>query len=148
MKRYLKTSFLLSMAVTIALVLPSVETQAQVSLTSPTYGNTKDTVTNTGVKTLYKQVTGFRETIVVVASLTKITGTLGGKLVPIASLDGTTFLDISAVAKDTLTVADAASQSKGYVMPRGYQYYGVQWTGTGSMSGSFTGKLLARKSTD
>lgn len=122
--------------------------QAQVALVSPGNGLTKDTITNTGVKTLVKQVTGFKETVVVVASLTKISGTLGGKLVPIASLDGTTYIDVSLVARDTLTAADAASQSKAYAMPRGYQYYGVQWTGTGTMSGSFTGKVLARKSTD
>lgn len=122
--------------------------QAQVPLISPGNSLSKDTVTNTGVKTLVKQVTGYKETVVVVASLTKISGTLGGKLVPIASLDGVTYLDVSAASKDTLTVADAASQSKGYVLPRGYQFYGVQWTGTGTMSGSFTGKLIARKQTD
>jgi len=122
--------------------------QAQTNLISPTYGLTKDTVTNTASKVLWKQITGYKATVVVVANLTKISGTLGGKLVPIASLDGTTFIDVSAISKDTLTVADAASQSKGYVMPLGYQYYGVQWTGTGTMSGSFTGKILVRRTTD
>lgn len=139
MRKYLLLASLLSLAYF---------SQAQVSLLSPGNGSVKDSVTNTGVKTLVKQVTGFKETIVIVASLTKISGTLGGKLVPIASLDGTTYLDVSAVTKDTLTVTDVASQAKGYVMPKGYQYYGVQWTGTGTMVGSFTGKLLGRKSTD
>lgn len=138
------------MAVTalLAVFMPTQPAFSQAILISPGNSLSKDTVTNTGVKTLVKQVTGFKETVVIVANLTKISGTLGGKLVPIASLDGTTYIDVSLVAKDTLTVADAASQSKGYAMPRGYQYYGVQWTGTGTMSGSFTGKLLTRKTTD
>jgi hypothetical protein len=146
MKGYLKIC--LPLFIAFAICIPASKTQAQVNLISPTYGLAKDTVTNTATKVLWKQVTGFKETIVVVTSLTKISGTLGGKVVPIASLDGTTFIDVSSASKDTLTVADAASQVKGYVMPKGYQYYGVQWTGTGTMSGSFTGKLLARKPTD
>lgn len=147
MKKFIIYS-LMALTALLAVFLPTQSATAQTSLISTGNGLAKDTVTNTGVKTLVKQVTGFKETVVIVATLTKISGTLGGKLVPIASVDGSTYIDVSLVSRDTLTAADVTSQSKGYAMPKGYQYYGVQWTGTGTMSGSFTGKLLARKSTD
>ena len=132
----------------IGLLMAAVQTKAQIALVSPTYGNTIDTVTNTASKVLWKQVNGYKETVTITVKVTSISGTLGGTIVPIASNDGTNFYDISTVSKDTFTVANTASQGKAYYLQRGYKYYGVKWTGTGTMSGSFTGTLLARKTTE
>lgn len=123
---------------------------AQVDLTSVAYGNTKDTVTNTGTKILYAKVTGFKETITIIVDVTKISGTLAGSLKPVVSKNGTTWYDATGytTSDTTLTVTDVAAQGKAYQCRKGYQYYGVQWTGSGTMSGSFIATLLARKQSD
>ena len=130
--------------------LTAYNSQAQVALVSPTYGNTIDTVTNTAAKVLYKKVVGNKATITITVNITKISGTLGGTLIPIGSNDGVNFYDITGYtsADAALTVTDVVSQGKAYQCKLGYQYYGVRWTGTGTMSGSFTATLLARGSTD
>ena len=131
-------------------LLTAPKIDAQVALVSPTYGNTIDTVTNTGTKVLWKKVTGYKETITITANITSISGTLGGTLIPIVSNDGVNFYNGTAatVSDSAYTVTNTASQGKAFTCKRGFQYYGVQWTGTGTMSGSFTGVLLARKPTD
>ena len=136
------------MVLAVALSTVTVQTKAQIALVSPTYGNTKDTVTNTASKVLWKKVNGYKESVTIAVNVTSISGTLGGTIVPIASNDGTNFYDISTVSKDTFTVTNTATQGKAYYLQRGYKYYGVKWTGTGTMSGSFTGTLLARKTTE
>ena len=136
------------MVLAVALSTVAVKSKAQIALVSPTYGNTKDTVTNTASKVLWKQVNGYKETVTIAVNVTSISGTLGGTIVPIASNDGTNFYDISTVSKDTFTVTNTATQGKAYYLQRGYKYYGVKWTGTGTMSGSFTGTLLARKTSE
>lgn len=137
----------LLLASVLSLVLCS---QAQVSLISPTYGNTKDTVTNTAAKVLWLKVIGYKESITATVNITKISGTLAGTLIPIVSNDGVNFYNGTGytLSDSAITVTDVAAQGKAFQFKRGYQYYGVQWTGSGTMSGSFTGKLLARKSTD
>lgn len=136
------------MVLAVALSTVAVKSKAQIALVSPTYDNTKDTVTNTASKVLWKQVNGYKETVTIAVNVTSISGTLGGTIVPIASNDGTNFYDISTVSKDTFTVTNTATQGKAYYLQRGYKYYGVKWTGTGTMSGSFTGTLLARKTSE
>ena len=80
-------------------------------------------------------------------NITKISGTLGGTLIPVASNDGVNFYDITGFTTQdaAFTVTDVVSQGKAYQCKLGYQYYGVRWTGTGTMSGSFTATLIARK---
>lgn len=131
-----------------SLMAPSVK--SQVALVSPVYGNTIDTVTNTGTKVLWKKVTGYKETITITVNLTNISGTLGGTLTPIVSNDGVNFYSATGyTSSDTsYTVTNTANQGKAFTCKKGFQYYGVQWTGTGTMSGSFTGILLARRTTD
>lgn len=126
----------------------SLESKAQIALVSPTYGNSIDTVTNTANKVLWKQVNGYKETVTITVNVKSISGTLGGTIVPIASNDGTNFYDISQASSDTFTVANTSTQGKAYSLRRGFKYYGVKWTGTGTMSGSFTGTILARKTTE
>lgn len=130
--------------------LTAFESQAQVALISPTYGNTIDTVSNTASKILYKKVIGNKATITITVNITKISGVLAGTLIPVASNDGINFYDITGytTADAAFTVTDVASQGKAYQCKLGYQYYGVRWTGSGTMSGSITATLLARGNTD
>lgn len=143
MKNYLKRSLLLVSVLAMAFM-----THAQTSLLSNTSGGSLDTVTNTGVRVMATKFTGFKETITAVVLITKISGTQGGTMVPVGSNDGVTFTDISQLNKDTVTVANVATVTKAYSFARGYQWYGVQWTGTGTMASSIQGKAIARKQTD
>lgn len=136
------------MVLAVTLLTATVKTKAQIALVSPVYGNTIDTVTNAASKVIWKQVNGYKETVTVTVNVKSISGTLGGTVVPIASNDGTNFYDISQATSDTFTVANTSTQGKAYSLRRGFKYYGVKWTGTGTMSGSFTGTLLARKTTE
>lgn len=143
MKKYLIIGSLLAFA---CMAFAPARSQAQVtSLVSTNNGLTKDTVTNTGVRRLTTKVVGYRATIGIQVDVTKISGTLGGTLIPVASNDGVTWY---AAGSGTMTITDVASQGILFTPPLGYQYYGVQWTGTGTMAGSFVAKLLARRSTD
>lgn len=144
----MKNFLLMAMILSMAFMFPPAETNAQTTLVSPVYGNPSDTVTNTAANYLYVKITGYRETVTITTNLTKISGTLGGTLVPIGSNDGVNFYDISQKSSDTVTVANVAAQGKAYVCAKGFQYYGVRWTGTGTMSGSFTGTLIGRRPGD
>lgn len=138
---------LLIISFTLAALAPTVEVKAQTDMITASYGNTLDTVSNTGTKVLYAKVKGYKETITAIVTLTRISGTLGGTLKPVVSSDGVTWYDATgATASDTAyTVTNSASQGKQFTFKRGFVYYGLQWTGTGTMSGSFSGQLLARK---
>lgn len=148
MKNFLKRSVLPLMLLAMAFLMPPVQTQAQTSLISTNNGTVLDTVTNTGVRIMATKFTGFRETITAVILITKLTGTQGGTMVPVGSNDGVTYSDISQISKDTVTVGTGATVTKAYSFARGYQWYGVQWTGTGTMASTIQGKAIARKQTD
>jgi hypothetical protein len=143
MKKYLKSTFL-----AICLVAMAFVGSAQTSLISTNNSTTLDTVTNTGVRIMGLNTVGYKETITATIVITKISGTQGGTMVPVGSDDGTNWHDISQVTKDTVTVPNQASYIKGYSFQRGWKWYGVQWTGTGTMAGSISGKLVARRTTD
>lgn len=130
--------------------LVATQSKAQVSLTSASYGNAIDTVTNGGTKTLFAKVVGYKETITITTNITSISGTLAGTLTPVVSNDGVNFYAATANTSTDVayTVTNVASQGVAFTCKRGFQYYGVQWVGTGTMSGSFTAKLIARKPTD
>lgn len=131
------------MAALMALIMPQAETQAQVvSLVSTNNSLTLDTVTNTGVRVLSKIVAGHKATVSIQVNVTKISGTLAGTLIPVASNDGVKWY---ANGTSTFSVTDVASQGVCFAsFPLGWQYYGVQWTGSGTMAGSFNASLLAR----
>lgn len=145
-----KILLLLAVTSALAVAMPTVEVQAQIDMKTASYNLAIDTVTNTGTKVLYFETTGYKETITAIISLTRISGTLGGTLKPVVSSDGTTWYDATgATAADTVyTVTNSASQGKAFTFKKGFRYYGAQWTGTGTMSGSFTGKAYARRPTD
>lgn len=140
--------FVLILAIALAAMFAPIHEQAQTTMISTGNSLSNDTVTNTASKILAVKFTGFRETITATINITKISGTLAGTLVPVGSNDGTNFYDISQASLDTFTVANSASQGKAYSFRRGFQWYGVKWTGSGTMSGSFTGSAIARRPTD
>src|SRR5579885_2746602 len=138
-----KIMFLLASVLCVAVTNVS----AQTSLISTGNSLTRDTVTNTGVKTLTARVVGNPTYVTIQVDVTKISGTLGGTLIPVASNDGVTFYDISNLTTETrdtaYTVTNTTSQGYAYRLKPGFRYYGVRWTGTGTMSGSFVGSLNA-----
>lgn len=136
MKKFLVICLL---AVT-ALIAPTIQAQT-IGLVSTTNSLKIDTVSNTGVRVLQTQLTGNKATVTIQVDVTKISGTLGGTLIPVGSNDGVKWY---AAGSGTFTVTDVASQGVNFSPPLGFGYYGVQWTGTGTMSGSFKATLLAR----
>lgn len=120
-------------------------TQAQTSLISTGNSLARDTVTNTATKTWALAVTSAPKTITIQVDYTKISGTLAGSITPVASNDGATFWSVSSrVTRDTTLAVGNASGGYNYSMPPGWRYYGIQWTGTGTMSGSLVAKLSAK----
>jgi hypothetical protein len=143
MKKFL---FIGIAAIMVASACMPVVSQAQsIALVSTGNSLTKDTVTNTASKQLVTVLKGYKATIGIQVDITKISGTLGGTLIPVASNDGVTYY---AAGSGTLTVTDVASQGILFAPPIGYAFYGVRWTGTGTMSGSIQARLVARKVTD
>jgi hypothetical protein len=120
-------------------IFTAISASAQTSLYG-TNGYVRDTVTNTGAKVLFTRVSGGLSYVTIQVDITKISGTLGGTLIPVASNDGVTYYDISNLTtenRDTAyTVTNTASQGYIYKCKPGFKYYGVKWTGTGTMSGS------------
>jgi hypothetical protein len=113
------------------------------------FGFTSDTVTNTGVVTLTSgRVARGENSTVVQVVVTKISGTVGGTLTLMGSLDGTNFKAINTVGTQTgittVTAADASSNYHYYILGNPFLYYRVSWTGTGTMAASFTAKILTR----
>ncbi len=140
-----------------AMALIGFTASAQVSAQSPlvggTYGNAIDTVTNTAAVKKYVIVKNSQSTLGIQAVVTKISGTMGGTAFPIASNDGINFKSIAASSADTVTwTSSASAQTFLWTFPKvnsttayaPYLYYGVQFTGTGTMSASFKGGIVGR----
>jgi hypothetical protein len=132
------------------------------------YGNSVDTVDNTEAITKYLKVEGAYENLSIQVVITKISGTVGGTVIPVASNDGTNWVDISRASiaattlrpayKDTLTPANQTTNTKIYTFSNAatiesgqtnilqpYLYYGIKYTGTGTMSAKFRAYLVASK---
>lgn len=114
------------------------------------YSLTLDTVTNSGVVTMTSArvpAAGALNTLVYV-SVTKISGTVGGTLTLMGSVDGTNFKALTAIesqtALATITASDANSTYGWRLNGNHYPYLRVSWTGTGTMAASFTAKVLTR----
>jgi hypothetical protein len=138
MKKFL---FLFTVAISLMVALPS-KIEAQTSLISTGNSLTRDSVTNGAAKTLISPViSGYRATVAISVDVTKISGTLGGSLTAVVSNDGTNFYAVGSA----FTVTDVASQGTTFTPATGFRYYGVRWTGTGTMSGSFVSKINTTK---
>jgi len=107
---------------------------------------TSDTVVNTATAYITTRVAstnsgpGAQTTVVI--NITKISGTVGGTITLQGSLDGTTFTALTtqetATALATLTAADASATRTWRIIGNPYRFYRVSWTGTGTMSASFS----------
>lgn len=106
-------------------------------------GLARDTVTNTAVKwwaTPYN-FSGPQAFVSIQIDITKISGTLGGTIVPTASNNGTGY---GIAGSGSYTVLDQTSQTATLIAPAGFNYYGFRWTGTGTMSGSAVSTVTRR----
>ncbi|RUP42610.1 MAG: hypothetical protein EKK63_00285 [Acinetobacter sp.] len=111
-------------------------TQAQLfrvdTLTTTSYGNRLDTVTNTASKSTTAYVLPVYKTgLTVQCVVTKISGTVGGTLGLYGSMNGTNFTLIGSTA----TPSDA-SANYSFNTTVGWKFYRVTYTGTGTMSAS------------
>lgn len=135
-------------------------------LVGGTYGFTVDTVVNTASVTKFILVKGSYQNISIQAVITKISGTVAGTVTPVGSNDGVNFVDISRPSiaettlrpayKDTLIPTNVTTNTKIYnftpsVATDGqassygtYLYYGLKYTGAGTMSATFKAYLVPR----
>jgi hypothetical protein len=142
MKKHLS---LIVCLVALAMAFLPQKTEAQVStrnVISTTNSLARDTVTNAAAKIWMTPALSYANTVTIQVDVTKISGTLGGTVIPVGSNDGVTFY---AAGAGTFTVTDVASQGILFAPPVGYTYYGVKWTGTGTMSGSLKATLVTKK---
>lgn len=112
------------------------------------YSLTRDTVTNTATITLTSTRVPVGNNVTVYVAVTKISGTVGGTLTLMGSFDGTTFKALNTMdtqtALATITATDATNTYHWRLNGNPMPFYRVSWTGTGTMSASFTSRLQAR----
>lgn len=107
-----------------------------------------DTVTNTGSKYMTARFAGTTatSTVTIAVDIIRISGTLAGTLTPVVSNNGTTFYSVSSTtSRDTsVTITNAATAGYAFEMPKGWLYYGVQYTGSGTMSASIAATAIKK----
>lgn len=109
-----------------------------VALTTTSYGNALDTVTNAGNKvTTPFRVTNYRTGVTAQVVVTKISGTVSGSLVFQGSMDGTNWSTIGSASTPT-----DASANYSFNTTAAWYYYRVSYTGTGTMSASFKAFIM------
>lgn len=109
-------------------------------VTTTTYGNTLDTVTNTAaISTTAATVGSWYASASVQAQIvvTKISGTVGGTLGLYGSMNGTNW-----TITETATTPSDASVNYFISTTKRYKYYKVMYTGTGTMVASLKTYLL------
>lgn len=129
----------------------AVETSAQVANFLSPFSFTSDTVTNTATVFLTSPAISpapATSTTIWIA-VTKISGTVGGTITLQGSIDGTNWKALNTVdtqtALATITATDASNTYHYRLAGSPMPYYRVSWTGTGTMSASFTAKLFRAK---
>lgn len=96
----------------------------------------RDTVVNTGTKTLNLAVKGTNTTGAFQVVVTKISGTVAGNVIFQGSVDGTNFVNL-----DTLATTNVATQTEIFTdIPVKYPFYRMTYTGTGTMSAIISGR--------
>jgi len=120
------------------------------NLLSP-YSVTSDTVANSGTAFLSTVAISPAPatTTTIWVGVTKISGTVGGTITLQGSIDGTNWKAMNtpntATALATFTATDASNTYHWVISGSPMPYYRVSWTGTGTMSASFTAKLFRAK---
>jgi hypothetical protein len=132
------------------IALSTIQSKAQEkSLYSP-YSLSSDTVTNAGTAYLTARTPSNKSSdrVTVQVVVTKISGTVGGTISLLGSIDGSNFVALNTeetqTALATKTAADASGTYHWRLKSNDFTYYRVSWTGTGTMSASFTAQILAR----
>lgn len=131
--------------------LTAFSAQGQVySLLSP-YSFTSDTVANSGTAYLSTVVVSPAPavTTTIWVGVTKLSGTVGGTITLQGSIDGTNWKALNTpntqTALATITATDASNTYHWIISGSPMPYYRVSWTGTGTMSASFTSKMFRSK---
>lgn len=140
---------LLSLA--FVLIAGTSQLHAQTSLLSVA-SKPLDTVTNTGVKALKNAlpIKGAKQTVTIVATVTKLTGTAAGTVILQGSLDGVNFDRVrsanlmGAVAVDSLLIKDVATPQvrQWTVVNSPFLFYRTQATGVGTTTFTIKGQYL------
>lgn len=131
--------------------LTAFSAQGQVYTLLQPYGGAVDTVTNTG--TAYVSTVAVSPapavTTTIWVAVTKLTGTVGGTITLQGSIDGTNWKALNtpntATALATVTATDASNTYHWIISGSPMPYYRVSWTGTGTMSASFSAKMFRSK---
>jgi hypothetical protein len=117
------------------------QTSKVVMLKSTTTAKTLDTVTNTGTRIQRLQIPSYNDVVTVQPTFTKISGTAGGTVTLMGSVDNVAYSAIGSA----YTVTDTATQTTSFsVNPSIYQYYQLRYVGTGTMAVSFSTPVLYR----
>lgn len=107
------------------------------------FGNTTDTVTNTGTDSLIIHTQRYASTVSIQPIFTKISGTPFGKIQLYGSVDGVTY---SVITGDTVHVSSSSVTSGAWVIKNNpFDYYKIKMTGVGTMSGTLACKFLPNK---
>ena len=112
------------------------------------YNLTVDTVVNSATGYLGTRIAGAKEEVTIQFVATKNSGTVGGTVSLLGSLDGINYKAATVAegttALPTFTATDVASQTFIWrVTKNPYLYYRVSWTGTGTMSAKFTARAVS-----
>jgi hypothetical protein len=126
-----------------------VQAQGKILDLTSVYSLTRDTVTNTATIFLTSpRMAGTKDMATIQVNVTKISGTVGGTISLLGSLDGTNFKALNTAetqtALATVTATDASNVYHWRLNGNPFLYYRVSWTGTGTMAASFTAKILSR----
>lgn len=134
----MKKIFLLSAIALCSMLATSLK--AQVSPMLSTYGNAKDTVTNTGVNYVTITTTKSQNNVSVQPVITKISGTVAGTYYLQGSLDGINYVSIVG---DSVTATNVTTNTKIWKeSTRAYQYYRIGYTGSGTMVATLKGSCF------
>lgn len=142
-----KLQYILLTLCLLAFVVPAI---SQVQSLKSDYTLTSDTVVNAGTSYLTSPLIKSDGNVSVQVVCTKISGTVAGTISLLGSIDGTNYkaltVEEASTAVNTYTATDVASQNFIWrIKGNPVQYYRVSWTGTGTMSASFSSKILSRQ---
>lgn len=102
-----------------------------------------DTIVNTGTETATLKLADSWNNVAVQVIVTKLSGTVGGTVTLMGSLDGTNYVSAST---DTLTPTNVTTNTFIWnVTPSKYLYYRIKYVGTGTMAATMAGYVLPRK---
>lgn len=137
---------LFALCLMLAIGTMNAQTSGLVNLKSTTTTKTKDTVTNAGTRIQRLLIKG-RNELTAQVTITKISGTVGGSVGLYGSVDNVGYTLIGSAQTPT----DVATQTLSFnvnpyagTAPGTYQYYQINYTGTGTMAASFMTPVLYR----